>query len=84
MNREFIIAILSLLVGITFTAAYFLNMIDTNDWFTDQFIIECNRMYGNESWTVTQVNGKYTCIGNNSEIIDYPMTPIDVRGGWQP
>ena len=79
MNREYIIAIMSIVVGIMFASAYYINIIDQNNWFTEKFVKDCNNMYGEESWTVTKIKGKYACIGNNTIRVDHPIVT-----GWSP
>lgn len=77
MNRECIVAIFAFLIGVLVASLFFVNLIEQNNWLTDKFISDCNRMYGNESWIITEVNGKYACIGNTTIVVpDFPNTPI--------
>ena len=76
MSREIILAIIGLVVGVLFASALFLDQIERNNWTSDNFITGCNSLYGNESWFLVKVNGKYSCMGNSTIIIP------EVPEGW--
>ncbi len=76
-NREFIIAVLGLIIGILFASALLVDKVEQSNWTSDRFIEKCNKLYGNDSWFLAKADEKYVCMGNNTLVLP------DIPGAWK-